>query len=281
MSSHQVIKTGILEILKRRGPMKARDLNKRLHHEGHPEVSLHLVNSLLYGELTNYVERLADYSWRIRRTARQEDALPGAKPRDEYVELVKKAAGYLRAGHFNHCLETCRKASARWPTSSTPYYLSAKAYSRMGRPHKACENYEKALDCGCRLVTSDWLAYASASEKSAAWNTAAKCLEVLINETPSDKALFARYLHALRHSGQYRKILDLTSRVDISSDPVREILWYRAVALEKLDRKSEAFRVYEQIVRHFGDHDGARASLRALSAYGREKSGSPTERAAF
>ena len=246
-------------------PLKAREISRRLRITRNIHIDTNEVNSALYGALSAEVIRLADYSWKLKRLPARELTGNSRASQTDFEVRLRKAIEYLKSSHFQHCIDACKKASSLNPTAAMPYCLSARAYVRLGSPKKAAEHFERAIELGPKLSNSDLLACAIANEQAGNWRRTADLFADLVQKGATTGKVWRGYLAALRHSFQYQEILRVAAQAVKSFPRDTEILWYRAVALEKLERRREAYSAYLHVLRINPDHEAARACARSLA----------------
>ena len=250
-------------------PLKAREISRRLRITRNILIDTNQVNSALYGPLSAEVMRLADYSWRLKPVSAREPAGNSRASQTDFEIQLRRSIEYLKSSHFQHCIDACKKASSLNPKAATPYCLSARAYVRLGSPKKAAEHFEKAIQLGPKLSNSDLLACAIANEQAGDCKRAADIYADLVQKGASTRKVWRGYLDTLRHSFQYQEILRVAAQAIKSFPEDHEILWYRAVALEKLERRKEAHSAYLRVLRINPAHEAARACAQSLSQQSR------------
>jgi tetratricopeptide (TPR) repeat protein len=258
-------------------PLKAREISRRLRISLGISIDTNEVNSALYGPLSSEVTRLADYSWKLKPVSVRKIEKPALPPQSNANEgkrrtssadfeiQLRKAMDYLRSSNFQHCIDACKKASSLNPTAAMPHCLRARAYIKLGSPKKAAEHFEKAIKLGPKLGKNDLLACAEAYEQAGNSRRAADLFAEIAVNGLTTRSIWRAYLCSLRNSFQFEELLRVSARANrlFPKDP--EILWRRAVALEKLERYAEAHATYEGILAINPDHEGARAGVQSLS----------------
>lgn len=258
-------------------PLKAREISRRLRITLGISIDTNEVNSALYGALKSEVIRLADYSWKLKpvpvsetgrsRSVSQSSDKGGEKrtPPSDFEIQLRKAMDYLSNSNFQHCIDACKKASSLKPMAAMPHCLRARAHIRLGSPKKAVEHFEKAIKLGPKLGKSDLVACAEAYEQAGNSRKAADLFSEIALNGSTTRRIWRAYLYALRNSFQYQELLRVSAHALrlFPKDP--EILWCRAVALEKLERCAEARSAYLHILAVKPDHKAARAGVQSLS----------------
>jgi tetratricopeptide (TPR) repeat protein len=263
----------IRDLLAVSAPLRAREISRRLRATRNISIDASQVNSILYGTLSSEVERLADFSWRLRPSLACVQRTQKRTAHAGFEIELRKAIEYLKSANFRHCIDSCKKALSLHPKAAMPHCLAARAYVQLGSPKKAVMHFEKAIKLGPELGNRDLLALAMAYEQAGEPKQAGECFEQLIRKGANSRNIWRGYLHALRHSSQYEAALRVSCNALKAFPTDHEILWYRAVALEKLNRSNEAHRAYLLILRVAPNHERARACAHNLAAKLR-KSGS-------
>ena len=255
----------IRNLLEKSGPLKAREISRRLWITQNIPIDTSKVHSLLYGMLSSEVERLADFSWRVKPVRRSVQSKQPNTVRSDFEIEIRKALAYINDSSLQHAIDACKRAILLQPKAAMPHCIAARAYARVGSPKKSVTHFEKALALGPMLGKADLLLLATAYEKAGEPKRAAECFQRLIRSGQKSQNVWRGYLDALRHSFQYEATLSASSKALKIFPKDHEILWYRAVALEKLNRIREAYTTYKLILRIAPDHERAPACAQNLA----------------